>query len=268
MTNWLKISLWSLFGLGIIALMFIISSIQSQRVLDEPDIVMVKSGENPFLTEGELLQLLEREDLFHEGMIREELNIAAIENLIADISQVKSVKVFTEIGSSWKIEVKLRNPVARIFNSVGESFYIDDDGDIVSTTQTHTARVVVVTGAINDRKNGLSVSEIINNDSLISIRKLDDIYRISNYVWYDPFFRLMIGQLHLEKNGDFTLIPIVGDQKIVFGSAETEDEVEAKFEKLRIFYDEAMPSVGWKTYSEISLKYDEQIVCKTKPNAE
>ncbi len=268
MKRWMKITLWSLFGLGLIALMFTVSSIQSQRKLDAPNIVVSKSGENPFLTDVELLQLLERENLFHNGIIRENLNIAGIEKLISNISHVKSVKVFTEIGSTWKIEVKLRNPIARIFNSLGESFYLDDEGEIVSTTPTHTARVMVVTGAINDRKNGYSVSEIINNDSLISILKLDDIYRISDYVCYDPFFRLMIGQLHLKKNGDFILVPLVGDQKIVFGSAETEEEVEAKFEKLRIFYDEAMPSVGWETYSEISLKYDEQIVCKTKPTAE
>lgn len=268
MKNWIRIALWSIFGLGIVALIISIGAIQSKRVLAEPDIVVVKSGENPFITDVELLQLLERKGLYHEGMRREELKIAEIEKMITEISQVKNVNVYMEIGSNWKIEVELRNPVARIFNTSGESFYLDDDGEIVSTTTTHTARVLVVTGAINDRKNGYSVTEIINNDSLKSILSLDDIYRISNYVCYDPFFRSMIGQIHLEKNGDFILTPIVGDQKLVFGKAETDKEVEEKFSKLKIFYDEAMPSVGWQTYTEINLKYEEQIVCKTKPNAE
>ena len=60
----------------------------------------------------------------------------------------------------------------------------------------------------------------------------------------------------------------MGLEKLVFGKAETDKEVEEKFSKLKIFYDEAMPSVGWQTYTEINLKYEEQIVCKTKPNAE
>ncbi|MFT5858323.1 MAG: cell division protein FtsQ [Flavobacteriaceae bacterium] len=268
MKNWMRIALWSAFGLGIAALMISISSIQANRTLEEPDIVVVKSGENPFLTDIELLQLLERKGLYQEGMTRKELNVAEIEKMISEISQVKKVKVYTEIGSIWKIEVELRNPIARIFNTSGESFYLDEDGDIVSTTPTHTARVIVVTGAINDRKDGHSVAEIINNDSLKSILKLDDIYRISNYVCYDPFFRSMIGQIHLEKNGDFILTAVVGDQKVVFGRAETDQEVKEKFSKLKIFYDEAMPSVGWHTYTEISLKYEEQIVCKIKPIAE
>ena len=114
------------------------------------------------------------------------------------------------------------------------------------------------------RVNSVPVAEIINNDSLISIRKLDDIYRISNYVCDDPLFHSLIGQVHLEKNGDFVLVSLVGDQKIIFGSAFSEEEVEEKFRKLRIFYEEAMPYEGWDAYSEISLKYDDQIVCKKK----
>ena len=35
------------------------------------------------------------------------------------------------------------------------------------------------------------------------------------------------------KKGDFVLIPLVGGQKIIFGSAKTENEVKEKFEKLK-----------------------------------
>ena len=70
---------------------------------------------------------------------------------------------------------------------------------------------------------------IINNDSLKSILKLDDIYRISSYVCEDSLFRSLIGQIHLEKNGDFVLVPLVGDQKIIFGSAYSDREVAEKF---------------------------------------
>ena len=114
------------------------------------------------------------------------------------------------------------------------------------------------TGEIFDRQKSISVDEIINNDSLISIRKLDDIYRISDYVCNDPLFHSLIGQVHLEKNGDFILVPLVGDQRIV----------SEKFEKLRIFYKQAIPYEGWNTYKEISLKYEDQIVCKKKETNE
>jgi len=56
----------------------------------------------------------------------------------------------------------------------------------------------------------------------------------------------------------------VGDQKIIFGTAHSKEEVQEKFKKLTIFYNEAMPFEGWNTYSEISLKFEDQIVCKKK----
>jgi cell division protein FtsQ len=72
----------------------------------------------------------------------------------------------------------------------------------------------------------------------------------------------LIGQIHLKKNGDFLLIPLVGDQKIIFGSAHSDEEVREKFKKLDIFYKEAIPYEGWNKYDEISLKYENQIVGK------
>lgn len=268
MNKWIKIALWSIFVIGVVVLLTVVRTIQNERILLKPEIIVEKIGEDPFLTDRELLRKLEIKGLFWDGMRRDELDLEAIETYVASISQVKKVKVYSEIGNHWQIKIKLKRPVVRVFNKFGESFYLDEEGGIMETTPSHTARSIVASGEILDRMNGESVPDIINNDSLISIRKLDDIYRISNYVCYDPLFRSLIGQIYLDKSGDFILVPLVGDQKIVFGKANSKSEVKAKFEKLRTFYHEGMPYVGWDTYSEINLKYDEQIVCKRKPTAD
>jgi cell division protein FtsQ len=180
------------------------------------------------------------------------------------MNEVKSVKVFASIGKKWTIDVELRKPIARIFNQRGESFYLDNEGHTMQPSELHTARVVVVNGFIPDRLNTENVSTIINNDSLISIRKLDDIYRITNYVCNDPLLHAQIAQIFLEKSGDFVLTPQIGGHRIVFGSANTNKEVSEKFQKLKTFYKEAIPYEGWNKYSEITLKYENQIVCKKK----
>jgi cell division protein FtsQ len=74
----------------------------------------------------------------------------------------------------------------------------------------------------------------------------------------------LIGQVYLEKNGDFILIPLLGDQKIIFGSAYSEQEIKEKFDRLKVFYEEAMPYEGWDKYDEISVKYEGQIVCRKR----
>ena len=49
-------------------------------------------------------------------------------------------------------------------------------------------------------------------------------------------------------------------------SSEDKSMINEKLENLYQFYKQAMPLKGWQTYSDISLKYSNQIVCtKKKP---
>ena len=48
------------------------------------------------------------------------------------------------------------------------------------------------------------------------------------------------------------------NHRIVLGSFA---DFEEKLDNLRLFYEKAIPKVGWEKYSIISLKYKDQIVC-------
>jgi cell division protein FtsQ len=264
MKKWQKIVL-RLFSLSsIIVLMSIMYSTQNQTILKVPSVSIHVEGDDVFLTETELMERLKYKNLIYDGQMFEQLNIKELESHIRAMGEVKKVSVFTRIGNNWSIEVELRRPIARIFNKFGESFYLDSEGYTMSPSDLHTARVLIVNGDIPDKLNSPSVPELINNESLISIQKLDDIYRITNYVCNDPLLRAQIAQVHLNKRGEFVMIPQVGGHKIIFGTAYSELEVADKFEKLKIFYQEAIPYEGWNKYSEIILKYEKQIVCKKK----
>ncbi|MBL1281399.1 MAG: hypothetical protein COA33_014065 [Fluviicola sp.] len=264
MKKWIKIALWTLFFIALVALGFFVKQTLDAKQLPDPEINIPSDGDNTFITKQELLDKLKRKDFIFDNQKRSELEIEEIEKFIANISQVKSVDVFQKLNGTWKINIELRKAIARIYNLAGENFYLDEDGNTFLTTPTHTSRTLIFTGEIKDRQNSISVPIIINNDSLITIRKLDDIYRISSYVCDDPLFHSLIGQVHIQKNGDFILVPLVGDQQIVFGTAHSDEEVQSKFNKLKIFYNEAIPFEGWDTYSEINLKFEDQIVCKKK----
>jgi cell division protein FtsQ len=263
MKIWIKRIGVALCLVGVAALLSVAKKTQQEKGLNKPEIVIHVNGEHAFLTENELYTRLKRRGYIFDGQQQQSLNVAGIEQFIESMTEVKKVKVFTRLGNSWKIEVELRRPIARIFNAVNETFYLDEDGVVMQSSSLHTARVVVVTGHIADRISSVPVQEIINNPTLKSIRKLDDVYRISNYVCNDPLLQSLIGQIHVKKDGDFLLIPLVGGQEIVFGSASTDAIVREKFNKLKIFYKEAIPYEGWNKYKLISLKYKKQIVCRT-----
>lgn len=126
------------------------------------------------------------------------------------------------------------------------------------------AHVLVATGLDQLTMENSSYQNLINNDSLITISKLDDLYRISKYVCNSTFFNALFTQLHYDNDKGFKLIPRVGNQEIVFGLAESEEEVQEKFNKLKIFYEEVIPYEGWEKYESVDLRFDEQIVGKKK----
>jgi cell division protein FtsQ len=265
MKNWMKISLWILVAAGVVTILVFANNEENEKKYDIPEVSIHVDGD-AFLTEPELIDRLKLHRLIEQNQQVENLNIRKIEYVISRMPEVKHVKVFKRIGNKWDIQLILRKPIARIFNKLGQSFYLDEDGFLMNRSSLHTARVLVFSGFIKDRFSPNSIDKIINNDSLKSIRNLDDIYRISNYVCNDPILHKMIGQVYREKNGDFVLIPIVGDQKINLGTANSDADVKDKFERLLEFYKEAMPYEGWNKYSEISVKYEGQIVCRKRAN--
>lgn len=262
MKKWLKTTLWSLFVVGIVVLLSAIQTAIEDKTVSNRTIRIHVTDENALLNKAELIARLKHKNLLFDGQTMKQLNIGKIEYSIRNMEEVKSVSVFNYLNGTWNIEVQLRKPIAHVYNTKDENFYICEDGEKISGDLNHIARVLIATGSISDLFSQENIHTIINNDSLKTIRQLDEVYRISNYVCNDPLMQSFIGQIHRKENGDFVLIPLVGKQKIVFGTASSDQEVEKKFEKLKVFYQKAMPYVGWDVYSEISLKYDEQIVCR------
>lgn len=259
-----RLSVLVIFLLVIIVLLVKTNADQNAKNMNDPEIIIkVQDGdENAFLTKNELLVRLHRNGIYKKGMPFEKVDTKKIESYIKNMPEVKSVAVYSSIGNQWTIDILERKVIARIFNQHGETFYLDSDGKTMPISNLHTARVLVATGYIPDKMNSKSVSEIINNDTLKTIQKLDDLYRISYYVCNNPFLQSFVSQIHLEKNGDFVLIPLIDKHKIVFGTAKSTEEVKEKFEKLMIFYKEGIPYEGWNKYEVINLKYQDQIVGK------
>jgi cell division protein FtsQ len=253
---------WVLFAVGLILIVFFAGTENSNTLAKKPDISIHVEGENAFLTESELLDRLIFKRLYQKNMKVNFVNIKKIESAIIKMEEVKTVRVYKNIGKSWNIDVELRNPIARIFTLSQKAYYLDDEGYTIGRSSLHTAHVLIFSGFITEIMEKASVKEIINNDSLKSIRKLDDIYRISNYVCNDSLMNALIGQVYLEKNGDFILIPLVGRQTILFGSANSDKAVADKFNRLKVFYKEGMPHEGWGKYNTIIVKYEGQIVCR------
>ena len=262
MNKWLKILLWVVLFSGVVAILIWEQSEESSADIKMPLIQITVTGQDTFLTQDEVINRLQTQQIFDPQGSVGDLDIALAEAVLDTMPEIKHADVYKHLNGLWHIDLELIKPIARVFPEGHASFYLDTDGNKMRRSSIHTARTLIFSGNIPDRITTENVNSIINNDSLKSIRLLDDIYRISNYVCKDPLLQSLIGQVYFDENKDFILIPVLGRQKIVFGTAETIEEVSDKFNRLKVFYKEAMPFEGWNKYSEISLKYEGQVVCR------
>jgi cell division protein FtsQ len=195
-----------------------------------------------------------------EGKKLREISLSNIEDMVRNIYFVKESQVYRTIDGDIVVNVKQREPVARIINAHNESFYIDTRGRLMKTSDQYTARVVIVTGHIAARYSStLDLYAEKDPDEITPSKKiLKELNELVHYIRNNPFWDAWIDQIYVTRTGDFELMPKNGAHVIEFGKAE---DIDKKFQKLLLFYQNGLTHVGWSSYSRLNLKFKNQIVC-------
>ena len=113
-----------------------------------------------------------------------------------------------------------------------------------------TARVLVATG---------NIPPYVPNFLERERHLMKDVFRLTGLVNKDEFLAPLIDQIHVSNQGELTLIPKVGDQKILLGRIYGIDD---KLKNLKIFYKEGVPYEGWRKFDTYNLKYKGQVVAE------
>ncbi len=253
--------LWVLFLLTVGVIMSFVNDAQQKKVVGLPIIKINLFKDMMFLSKDDVLGRLRNKNLVGEEKIYSEVKLTEIEKVLAEMPEVKNVQVYAQVDGEWVIDMRLRQPIARIFNIDGSSCYLDRDGALMPLSTNYTAHVLTVTGNINEVDFNKNVSTIINNDSLKTIEILDDLYEISTYVCSDEFLSAQFTQVHINTYNEFELIPRVGDHRILFGDASN---IAGKFKKMELFYTEGLSRAGWEKYDTINIMYENQVVCSKR----
>lgn len=203
--------------------------------------VVVAQSENHFVNEKVINNLLKDKNLHPLGKTKTKIAIDEMERIIADHALIKEANAYSDIAGNVAIEIVQKRPIARISTAIN-SFYIDEDGKRMPLSDAFTARTLVISGNVNFTEKGT-------------------LFSLARFIDEHPFWKAQIMQIHEEVNGDLTLIPRVGYQQIVFGKAVN---IEEKFRKLKLFYKKGISEEGWNNYSQINLKFKNQIVCTKK----
>lgn len=194
-----------------------------------------------FIDKDGLISYMQEKNILFDNINKNLFDLIKLEEVLEDHPFVKNTEVYINQLGDLTINVENRSPLIRVITEL-DNYYLDCDMKKMPISLNHTERVLVVTG---------DVEQINYNDflSFITIIKNND------------FWNSQITQIHFTEDNEMILIPRVGDHKVYFGKL---DFMHEKLTNLYEFYLKIMPVKGWQTYSQISLKFNNQIVCKKK----
>ena len=208
-------------------------------IIDEPDDVLVDS-----MT---VIEILKEKGIEIEGKKMKDINVQLIKSTLEKNPFVISADCYSsnngmEVGQA-KLFIKLTQtiPVLLVFSD-STYYYVDNQAKIIKTDNLYPKNVLVANGDIS--KNYLY-----------------ELVKLGNYIKHDEFWDNQIEQVFVSMNRmkerEITLIPRVGNHKILLG---TIDKYDKKLKRLKTFYEKGLGKIGWNKYSILNLKYDNQVV--------
>lgn len=199
------------------------------------------------INKNEILKKVRAADAKILNKTLDKINSDVIEKEVEKLQAIRKAEVYKLIKkdtSSFRgvlvVKVKHREPVVRIISDNG-SYFLDKDGSRIPVSSSYTANVLVVTGSLTEKY------------------AVEEMLPFVEYIRDNDFWNAQIEQIHVEKDGDVLLSPLVGEQIIELGSL---DDYEGKLRRMKAFYEQVLVKNNWNKYKTISLKYNNQVIAK------
>lgn len=236
MINFFKVLKWSL----LISILILLIKYTNRSTLNQKikiNHISIESTEEKFLTDQNILKYIKK--LFPNfGNIKiNSFQSAKLEAYLMQHPAIKNAEVYFEQNGEIGIVIEQKKAVVRI-KTLNDDYYLDEFGEKMKLCENYFPKLIVASG----------------NISAANHKQIFDFIR---YLSKSNFWKAQICQIYFAKE-DIFLIPNIGNHKINIGNF---NNISSKLDNLYKFYTKAISSKGWQTYSEINLKFNNQIVC-------
>ncbi|MBU3714835.1 MAG: hypothetical protein FGM46_07795 [Ferruginibacter sp.] len=247
----LTISFWVLLGAAGIALMTAAITKKSSSRCSAIGVQII-NNDSSFVSQNEIIYIIERAS---NGKIIgkpiNEIDLFSIENAIKKEAGIFKAELFFDNHGKLNVIVHETRPIARIFTTGGNSFFIDGLINILPANKHIPTQMPIITNFPSE----------LNNLNAADSSLLKDINALSIDISKDAFLSSLIEQISINSNRQFELIPKVGEQIIILGDAS---DLNKKLNKLKLFYKKIVSECGLDKYDLINLQFKGQIVAKLK----
>lgn len=241
-------ALWLIAGAGVIVLFVAAVNVKTSKQCRGFSIDISGAEDFLFLDKDDLVRIITKNgDDPMKGKPLAAIDLHALELAIATNVWVRRAELFFDNNLMLHVNVVEKEPVARVFTASGSSFYIDSSGGKLPLSSKMNIKLPVFTGFPE------AIGKWNKKDSLL----VRQVSALSDYVLHNEFWMAQVAQISCEPNGNFEIVPMVGNHRIFFGDGTN---YENKFRKLFIFYENVLSRAGVDRYASIDLSFENQVV--------
>lgn len=182
-------------------------------------------------------------DLAHTSI--EKLDLEMMERIARTHPWVANAEIYVDNRQVLQVSITQRDPVARIFDANGNSYYMDSALHTMPVSAGYAYAAPVFTNV-----------PVMRQDSSNRML-LQKIARMSNVIGRDSFWHAQTTQVEVQPDQTFVLIPLMGDQRILLGDTS---RLEEKLDHLLAFYKNVSNKIGWDRYTLLDARFKGQIV--------
>lgn len=234
--NWTTIRL--LLMLALVVFLYSFARHRNEgRQLIKSEVVFV-DGDNLFIKNETVNKLLIENKRDLKTIKKVEVDLNKLEKTLNKQQMIQKSEVFVSVDGVLTARVKQKVPIARMLDENG-SFYLDYEGNEMPLSNLNTARVLLVSGGINN-KNRKAVSELFRTI-------YDDDFLKKNIIGA----QILPNQSIVLKNRNF-------DYDIDFGRPI---RIKKKFRNYKAFFQKAVSDSSLYQYKKINLMFTQQVVC-------
>ncbi len=173
------------------------------------------------------------------------LNLHGMEQAIKADPWVANAQVYVDNEKVLQLYVTQRIPAVRIFQQDSKSYYLDTTLSIMPLSASNIYYTTVIT----------NVPELKNDSASWALRK--KIITLVRTIQADTFWNAQVAEVEVDSLGQFELLPVLGDQKILFGDAVN---IKEKLANLFSFYKNVLNRIGWDKYDVLDVRFAGQVV--------
>jgi cell division protein FtsQ len=243
----LFVALWVCIGGGMLSLLIAAIGKKNREDCTGYTIAIKGAAENYFIDADDINKILRSGAGFEiKGKKMSEINLKKLEQLLRKNTWIRKAEMWFDNRNILHVEVYEREPIARIFTTSGNTFYIDSTAKKLPLSDKRTAKVPMFTGFVDKKSYS-------GKDSLL----LTDVKNIATHIKNDPFWMSQVAQVDITGGKDFELSPVVGNHLIKLGDGKN---LEKKFDRLMTFYKQVLAVKGFDSYSAIDVQFNGQVV--------